>query len=391
MTTNTTTAAPPTTADKPSPTTNAQLARREDLPIERRVAGSFRDTLAVNDKLAWAARSANLIAPAPAVGRLPEGCAVAFAVVRVDARDMAAGGEVYRIGVGDNARFALGKSALDRIAAAAGLSWIPELCRRLDDGSDPYFCAYQAAARVRYFDGTEQVLLATKEVDLRDGSPQIESMKARSKKGDIRTQLREMRLFILGHAESKAKNRVIRSLGLKTGYTADDIAKPFVVSRLMFTGETEDPELRREFAKMQAEKMLGSSAMLYGSPAALPPRPPPAPRPAPPPAPVHATVTLEDDGGDLEEPAGRASRADDGEPTARFGKQKGTPLSQLSDDDLAWYAEALEKSVLDPAKAKYRRDNESALHEVRTEQRTRGGEPACDSAIDDPGEAGGTR
>src|SRR5690606_30110650 len=92
----------------------------------------------------------------------------------------------------------------------------------------------------------------------------VQALQARSKSGDITKQLRELRLHILAHAESKAKNRAIRSLGLKPAYTRADLEKPFVVAKLMWTGQSDNPELAMRFAEMTAARMLGGSRALFG-------------------------------------------------------------------------------------------------------------------------------
>src|SRR5690606_12675198 len=74
----------------------------------------------------------------------------------------------------------------------------------------------------------------------------------------------------LRHAESKAKLRVIRSLGIRTSYSRGELAKPFIVVRAVFTGESNDPEVRRRNADRIADRFLGASDMLFGSPAPAP-------------------------------------------------------------------------------------------------------------------------
>src|SRR5690606_41429138 len=63
-------------------------------------------------------------------------------------------------------------------------------------------------------------------------------------------------------------------MGVKRSYAPAELQNPFAVARLTWTGQTDDPELRREFARMHAERMLDGTAALYGaSPAsALPER-----------------------------------------------------------------------------------------------------------------------
>jgi len=236
-------------------------------PYEAKLAklpGAYRNAQNANKRLDWASRNAHLITPSPQIGIVPEGTAVALSVVEIDSREMRNGGEVYNVG----GNYALARSALNRIAQAAGISWDPHLSRRLDDGSDPNYVHYRAVGSLRHLDGTEITLSAEKEMDLREGSPQIQSMQARSKGGDITKQLRELRLHILAHAESKAKNRVIRSLGLKPSFQKEELKKPFVVAKLMWTGQSDDPALRARFAEMTAATFLGGRNALYGAQAA---------------------------------------------------------------------------------------------------------------------------
>jgi len=82
-----------------------------------------------------------------------------------------------------------------------------------------------------------------------------------------------MRLHILAHAESKAKLRATRSIGIRSSYTREELARPFVVAKLMFTGQSDDADIRRMFAAKRADAMLGGHRALYGVPpvpAALP-------------------------------------------------------------------------------------------------------------------------
>lgn len=232
---------------------------------ETRIAGGYTDAAQLSSTLLEAARQYHVISPATACGALPHGCEVSISLVEVDIRDLKDGGEVYRL----SDKVGLGKSALDRIAGAAGISWDPHLCGRLDDGRDPHYCHYRAVGHVRLFDGAVRTLTGEVEMDARDGSPQLDELIEKAKLGrngprDPAPQIRELRKFLLRHAESKAKNRAIRSLGLRTSYAPDDLKKPFAVARLMFTGRTEDPVLQRAFAAKIADSMLGTTTAMYG-------------------------------------------------------------------------------------------------------------------------------
>jgi hypothetical protein len=267
-------AAAPKPAQAPAPERSIQRAAEVQI-----VSGAFRDPQRATTALRQASSLGHLVAPAPVCGALPEGCSLAIAAVQVDAAN-----ETYELPGGKRG---LGKVALDKIAAAAGISWDPNLSRRLDDGSDPHYCHYKAVGRVRDFDGTVRVLQGEVEIDAREGSPLLEEIRTKAEKRRARnpsqpndggdSQILELRKFLLRHAESKAKNRAIRSLGVRTSYTGEELQKPFVVAKVQFTGESSDPALRRMFAEKTAEAFLGSSAALYGpQPAALPPTAPPA-------------------------------------------------------------------------------------------------------------------
>jgi hypothetical protein len=243
-------------------------------PTATRITGTSRDTVEVTRRLQMAAKTFHLVSPAPACPRLPEGCSIALSAVLIDAKV-----DCYPVPGG----LALTKSALEKIGAAAGISWDAHQSGRTDDGSDPHYCAWRAVGVMRQFDGTEIQVMASKEMDLRDGSAQVEAIRANKKEGkDPSNQIRELRAHIMAHAESKAKLRAIRSLGLRAAYKAEDLQKPFVVARLVWTGETDDPELRRAFALRQADSMLGGARALYGD-IPVAPRVRPAITPEPPP------------------------------------------------------------------------------------------------------------
>jgi len=237
------------------------------------VGQSLASAATVTEALRSQAQVAHLVTPSTACGSLPEGCEVAISVVHVDPN--AGAGEVYPVA---GNKLGLAKVALDKIGAAAGVTWDATLSGRLDDGRDPRYCHFRAVGYARNFDGSIRTITGEKEMDLRDGSPQVEALEervrekaARAKREgkapsaeDASKQIREMRLHILGHAETKAKLRAIRSLGIKSSYTPTELAKPFAVARLMWTGRSADPELRRAFALKQADALIGATSMLYG-------------------------------------------------------------------------------------------------------------------------------
>lgn len=225
------------------------------------LVGGYHSASLVDAKLREAQENYHLVSPATSCGSLPEGCEVAISVVHVSPNtDKSGPGDVAAVGGG---KLSLSGNVLKKIAAAAGVDWDPNLSRRLDSGSDPHYVHFRAVGYVRLFDGAVRTVTGEVEIDMREGSPQIAAMRARTT-GNVDSQIRDTRLFIIRHAETKAKLRAIADMGVKRSYTAAELEKPFAVARLMFTGKTSDPELRRDFAGKIADHMLGGSRALYG-------------------------------------------------------------------------------------------------------------------------------
>lgn len=263
------------TADKSTEQSPSQPGRI--VPTVKNSLGAYSNPAAVNARLNFlareAAREAHLVSPSTSVARLPPGTSVALSAVYIDVEN-----ETYNV----SGKRGLSKPALDKIAGAAGLSWDPFLSRRKDDGRDPCYCAWEAVCRVRQLDGVEIILTGSVELDLRDGSPTVDALASRAKDGrSAWKQLRDMRMFITRHAESKAKLRAIRTLGIRSSYSIEELTeRPFVVARLMWTGESDDPELRKLFALKTADAFLGARSAIYGGPTHVGL---PAPSAAPPP------------------------------------------------------------------------------------------------------------
>ncbi len=245
----------------------AALAKSPEVQV---LGKAIRDPAAVTKFLSDLAEHYNVIGPATSVDMLPEGFGVAVAYVKVDPT------KCYSVGQG---KLGVPGSDLKRIALAAGLTWDPGQSGRTDNGRDPLVVAWREIGHYRAFDGTVLTAQGSVEIDMRDSSAQVEAIRIAAKKRDGSNgdgEIREIRKFILRHAESKAKNRAVADMGIRRAYTQEELAKPFAVARLTWTGATEDPLLRREFARMFAEQFLGGTRVLYGSSA------PPARQLAPP-------------------------------------------------------------------------------------------------------------
>jgi len=360
--------------------------------------GSYADALSATKALEQAASLYHLVSPATSVGALPVGCNVAVTLVTVDVEN-----DTYNL-TGSPKR-GLSKSKLQQIAAALGISWDPIASGRLDDGSNPHYVRWRAVGTYRAFDGQVQTLVAEKELDLRPGSPTVIGLEKQqaAKQKSAENQIREMRMHIQQHAETKAQLRAIRSLGLKTSYTPQELAKPFACARIMFTGQTSDPVLRREFARMTAASFLEGTKGLYGrSPAQGLAEPVPAPARLAAPPPVGTTLSGDSDEYDLDsgesrrpaQPAQPQRRAEATEQPSRpaqtsgeaqtgreysgfeipFGNAAGQPIEEASTDDVQWMAQHIRKQ-LEAKKSRFPKKDEALLAALEAEIEQRQAEP----------------
>jgi hypothetical protein len=221
------------------------------------IEGNFRDPSKATAALKAAAEAFHLISPATMVGALPEGCAVALALVHISPEDS----HLYKVGD----KLALDKTHLASIANAIGASTVSS--RRTDDGSHPHYCAWTVRVRFRQFDGTWAHRQGSVEMDLRepDGAEYVDAIaKARENNRDPAKQIRELRRFISRHAESKALNRAYAALGIRRSYTKAELQRPFCVARITFTGQSDDPVARAQFREGIMQSFLGSSEAAFG-------------------------------------------------------------------------------------------------------------------------------
>ncbi|MCC6553623.1 MAG: hypothetical protein IT372_11465 [Polyangiaceae bacterium] len=187
---------------------NGQARTRQAPPprMQDDITGSYSDPAAVADVLRRASEHYNLIGPM-AFGALPEGFAVAMSVVTIDPAT-----ETYDVGLG---RRGLGRMAVERIAAAAGVSTASSTCI----GMAPNYAAWSVTVGRQDLDGSVRAAMKSRTMDLREGSGQIRAMReaALAKSRDPEGQIREQRLHIAAHAETKAWLRAVRTLlGLRT-------------------------------------------------------------------------------------------------------------------------------------------------------------------------------
>lgn len=323
-----------------------QMQRRPNEQLA--TGGSFTTAHAATEALRKAQEIYNLVSPASSVAEIPEGCAVVLSQVLVDLstgqkdnKTVYTSGDVYPT---DGGKFGLSKAPLFKIAAALGVSWVHSA--RVDNGRNPLYVQWTVVGVYKSFDGQILQIRGNKQMDLREGSKQID--------GKSPNQVKQMRQFILEHAESKAKLRAIGDL-VQRSYTLEQLKKPFVVAKMAFNGRTNDPRLKELFAGKIADAYLGGTTALYGGGHAQVPQlmgPPPV-----------GSVDDDDDGydydtGEVLDTAGEqvsqkpASSAQPRQPQGEAsgfkipgGNAKGTLLENAADRDLAYWHNRIGKDL----------------------------------------------
>lgn len=199
----------------------------------------------------WAQDKFNVLSPFTNFTGLQEGYGLIASRVSIDPDPDH--GEVY----GEKAPWvpkgsvALAKVGLRKIAECAGMS---TTITRTDPYTVPNYWEVKAVARWRGIDGSIIEREAPFEWDMRDGSPRT--------KGFTANQVQEARKHGLRHCSTRAINAAIREYGVKQTYTREEMAKPFVVLRVVYMPDKSDPEVRR----ILAENALAGTSSLYAHP-----------------------------------------------------------------------------------------------------------------------------
>lgn len=237
---------------------NEAIVPAETSDLKYSTGGVFNSVERISQAIQALGKAHNLVIPGGAIGTalLPfhqVGISFVFPDPDLDAYEVSK----------KEGRFGLGKPALESISRASGLRWIPNLCGQIDNENNPYYVEYQAVGTVMQLDGTELLVQGSKRVDLR-GDKDDPKTWGPDAEGKSWAEILQARKNILPLAESKAKNRAIRSLGVRPSYTRAEIEKGFAILRLQFTARSDDPELTREVSLKIADRALSSTAQLYG-------------------------------------------------------------------------------------------------------------------------------
>ena len=176
------------------------------------------------------------------------------------------------------------RSAVDRIADAAGIDFIESACGTRKES--PTIWVGRAVARRRQVDGTWRTASAEYEFDL---DVRFEEAAQRNSGAKLEREKLQLRKFARQRADTGARLRVIHILaGTKTSYTRAELARPLVLARVQINAEAmvADPVLREALLA----QTFGAVGDLYGpaaprnvtpEPAAIEAAEEPAPEEAP--------------------------------------------------------------------------------------------------------------
>jgi len=229
----------------------------------------------------------NFLSPVVSIEWIPDFYSISAVRVPVDTRSMKEGGEVFEVGWAKESKdkkFSLSKAPIERIAMAAGADVLQVL--RTDDRTDPHYCECSALVSIPDVGtGRSRRVQGTAEIDLREGSALCEKMARENEKAyqarlaraeregwskkptksDPRVRVGEMRATIVRRCETAAILRAYRrGFGIKSHYTYDELARPFLVLRLVESGHCDDPEARKAYTQMALARMAGASDALFG-------------------------------------------------------------------------------------------------------------------------------
>lgn len=221
---------------------------------------------------------ANLLMPSTQIAGLSEFHApvVEKVILSSDPKD----GDVYPHSSEDDEnkqKFRLTKQALMKLSVCAGIIWSVAETKRLDNRSDRNYCAFAAVGGIKKADGQPVFFRAEYDIDFEVIEEELrESYEGKAKKYKkessakdkadyvefcVKRDMLQKRKHKLKLAEAGAMNRVVREiLGLKNAYTKAELAKPFVMVRIVFRPDYNDKEVRKQLMAAHIQSMTG----IYG-------------------------------------------------------------------------------------------------------------------------------
>jgi len=174
-------------------------------------------------------------------------------------------------------KFRLTKQALMKLSVCAGIIWSPTETKRLDNRADRNYCAFAAVGGIKKADGQPVFFKAEFDIDFEVIEEELRALyekKAKKFKKDasakeradyvdfcVKRDMLQKRKHKLKLAEAGAMNRVVREiLGLKNAYTAAELARPFVMVRIVFKPDYNDKEVKKQLIAAHVQSMTG----IYG-------------------------------------------------------------------------------------------------------------------------------
>jgi hypothetical protein len=188
------------------------------------------------------AQVANVCFPVTALDTLPPNHKPSLSVIRVDLNPTSK--DTYTVG----GQKALSKHVLLKMANAGGLHI---RTRKVSPRADLDNIEWEAIAMGRLPDGTPIYVKCSKSWSWVKCQEQMSG-----------NQAKEYRKFADEQTETKAILRCVRAgMNLKTSYTADELQKPFLIARAVFSPDMSDPEIKR----MVTQQQLASQNAIYGA------------------------------------------------------------------------------------------------------------------------------
>jgi len=223
---------------------------------------------------------ANLLLPTTNVGGLSEFHAPVIDSVFLSPRP--SDGDVYPASSGEDCNeFRISAQGLRKLSVCAGIIWHPYECRRLDSRADKFYVAYQAMGGIRKADGTPVWWKGEYDIDFEIIEEELYAQYQNTcknwkkpddvKQGYVESSVRRDMIFKRKHkiklAETGAMNRVVRAiLGLKGSYTKAELAKPFVMVRIVLRPDFKDPVVRKQLLDAAVKSMTGVYGPEYAQP-----------------------------------------------------------------------------------------------------------------------------
>jgi len=164
-----------------------------------------------------------------------------------------------------------------KLSVCGGIIWSVAETKRTDNRSDRNYVSFAAVGGIKKADGQPVFFKAEYDLDfevieeqLRESYEQkankYKKDKTAKEKSDyvefcVKRDLLQKRQHKLKLAESGAMNRVVREIfGLKNAYTKAELAKPFVMVRIVFRPDYNDKEVKKQLIAAHIQSMTG----IYG-------------------------------------------------------------------------------------------------------------------------------